>query len=302
MSDQPAQAPAEPRPRPLLAAGRGRRTRRPVAGGSDARLGADDPGRQHRAASRASRAATSTMPRSPSSPNRSRPAGSSSRSSSGPHGHRFQIVAGERRWRAAQKARLHEVPAIVREFSDEETLEVALIENIQRADLNAIEEAQAYGRLMADFGHTQEELGKLVHKSRSHVANLLRLLDLPEPAFRPWWWTARSAWAMPARWSRRPIPRRWPRRWCAAACRCARPRSSPRPARRRPGRSGRCRRSMPTSPRSSGSSANCSASRVTVRHSGAGGTLALQYSYARPARHAVPAAHRRRDLGVVSAR
>ena len=97
-----------------------------------------------------------------------------------PHGHRFQIVAGERRWRAAQKARLHEIPAIAREFSDEETLEVALIENIQRADLNAIEEAQAYSRLMADFGHTQEELGKLVHKSRSHVANLLRLLDLPE--------------------------------------------------------------------------------------------------------------------------
>ena len=96
-----------------------------------------------------------------------------------PHGHRFQIVAGERRWRAAQRARLHEIPAIVREFSDEETLEVALIENIQREDLNAIEEAQAYRRLVADFGHTQEELGKLVHKSRSHVANLLRLLDLP---------------------------------------------------------------------------------------------------------------------------
>jgi ParB family chromosome partitioning protein len=96
-----------------------------------------------------------------------------------PHGHRFQIVAGERRWRAAQKARLHEIPAIVREFSDEETLEVALIENIQRQDLNAIEEAQAYRRLVADFGHTQEELGRLVHKSRSHVANLLRLLDLP---------------------------------------------------------------------------------------------------------------------------
>ena len=96
-----------------------------------------------------------------------------------PHGHRFQIVAGERRWRAAQKARLHEIPAIVREFSDEETLEVALIENIQRQDLNAIEEAQAYRRLVEDYGHTQEELGKLVHKSRSHVANLLRLLDLP---------------------------------------------------------------------------------------------------------------------------
>ena len=97
-----------------------------------------------------------------------------------PHGHRFQIVAGERRWRAAQRARLHEVPAIVREFSDTETLEVALIENIQRADLNAIEEAQAYGRLIADYGHSQEELGKLVNKSRSHVANLLRLLDLPQ--------------------------------------------------------------------------------------------------------------------------
>jgi ParB family transcriptional regulator, chromosome partitioning protein len=96
-----------------------------------------------------------------------------------PHGHRFQIVAGERRWRAAQKARLHEVPAIVREFSDEETLEVALIENIQRKDLNAIEEAQAYKRLVGEYGHTQEELGRIVHKSRSHVANLLRLLDLP---------------------------------------------------------------------------------------------------------------------------
>ena len=96
-----------------------------------------------------------------------------------PHGHRFQIVAGERRWRAAQRARLHEIPAIVREFSDEETLEVALIENIQRQDLNAIEESQAYKRLLDDYGHTQEELGRLVHKSRSHVANLLRLLDLP---------------------------------------------------------------------------------------------------------------------------
>jgi ParB family chromosome partitioning protein len=96
-----------------------------------------------------------------------------------PHGHRFQIVAGERRWRAAQRARLHEIPAIVREFTDDEALEVALIENIQRQDLNAIEEAQAYQRLVDVYGHTQEELGKLVHKSRSHVANLLRLLDLP---------------------------------------------------------------------------------------------------------------------------
>jgi ParB family chromosome partitioning protein len=97
-----------------------------------------------------------------------------------PHGHRYQIVAGERRWRAAQRARLHEVPVIVRDFDDAETLEVALLENIQRQDLNAIEEAEAYQRLVAEYGHTQEELGKLVHKSRSHVANLLRLLDLPE--------------------------------------------------------------------------------------------------------------------------
>jgi len=97
-----------------------------------------------------------------------------------PRDGRFQIVAGERRWRAAQKARLHELPAIVRELDDAETLEVALIENIQRRDLNAIEEAQGYRRLVEDYGHTQEELGKLVHKSRSHVANLLRLLDLPQ--------------------------------------------------------------------------------------------------------------------------
>jgi ParB family chromosome partitioning protein len=97
-----------------------------------------------------------------------------------PHGHRYQIVAGERRWRAAQKARLHEVPVIVRDFNDAETLEVALLENIQRRDLNAIEEAEGYQRLIDEFGHTQEALGRLVHKSRSHIANLLRLLDLPE--------------------------------------------------------------------------------------------------------------------------
>ena len=96
-----------------------------------------------------------------------------------PRGHRFQIVAGERRWRAAQKAQLHEVPVLVRELSDADTLEVAIVENIQRQDLNAIEEAESYQRLIDEFGHTQDALGKLVHKSRSHVANLLRLLDLP---------------------------------------------------------------------------------------------------------------------------
>ena len=97
-----------------------------------------------------------------------------------PHGHRYQIVAGERRWRAAQRARLHEIPVIVRDFDDAETLEVALLENIQRRDLNAIEEAEGYKRLIGEYGHTQEALSKLVHKSRSHIANLLRLLDLPE--------------------------------------------------------------------------------------------------------------------------
>jgi ParB family chromosome partitioning protein len=101
-----------------------------------------------------------------------------------PHGHDFQIVAGERRWRAAQRARLHEVPVIVRDFTEAETLEIALIENIQRQDLNAIEEAEAYQRLIAEYGHTQEALGALVQKSRSHVANLLRLLDLPDPVQR----------------------------------------------------------------------------------------------------------------------
>lgn len=91
----------------------------------------------------------------------------------------YQIVAGERRWRAAQRARLHQIPAIVRDLDDTQTLEIALIENIQRQDLNPVEEAEAYSRLMAQFGHSQEALGKLVGKSRSHVANLLRLLDLP---------------------------------------------------------------------------------------------------------------------------
>lgn len=95
------------------------------------------------------------------------------------HGY-YQIVAGERRWRAAQLARLHEVPVIVRKLDDAETFELAIIENIQRQDLNAIEEALAYQRLAREYGHKQEALAKIVGKSRSHVANLLRLLDLPE--------------------------------------------------------------------------------------------------------------------------
>ncbi|AEH63041.1 ParB/RepB/Spo0J family partition protein [Zymomonas mobilis] len=97
-----------------------------------------------------------------------------------PKGSGWQIVAGERRWRAAQRARLHDIPVIVREFDESETLEVALIENIQRSELNAIEEAKAYQRLAEQFGHSPEALSKLVRKSRSHITNLLRLLDLPE--------------------------------------------------------------------------------------------------------------------------
>ncbi len=96
-----------------------------------------------------------------------------------PHGGGFQIVAGERRWRAAQRAQLHRIPAIVRDFDEAETLEIALVENIQREDLNPIEEAEAYRKLIADFHHSQEALGRLVGKSRSHIANLIRLLDLP---------------------------------------------------------------------------------------------------------------------------
>ena len=96
-----------------------------------------------------------------------------------PHGKAYQIVAGERRWRAAQKAQIHVIPAIVRNFDDAETLEIALIENIQREDLNPIEEAEAYKRLTDDFGHSQAALAGIVEKSRSHVANMMRLLDLP---------------------------------------------------------------------------------------------------------------------------
>ena len=91
----------------------------------------------------------------------------------------YEIVAGERRWRAAQLAQLHEVPVVVRDLSDTEVLEVAIIENIQRSDLNSIEEALGFRQLMTRFGHTQEKLAEALSKSRSHVANLLRLLTLP---------------------------------------------------------------------------------------------------------------------------
>ncbi len=92
----------------------------------------------------------------------------------------FQIVAGERRWRAAQQAQLHQVPAVVRELSDEDVLEVAIVENVQRVDLNPVEEAQGYRQLMSRFGHSQERIAEALGKSRSHIANTLRLLNLPE--------------------------------------------------------------------------------------------------------------------------
>ena len=94
-------------------------------------------------------------------------------------GRRYEIVAGERRWRAAAAAQLHELPVVIRDLDDAAAFEIALVENIQRADLNPIEEAEGFQRLMADHGHTQESLAKIVGKARSHVANLLRLLDLP---------------------------------------------------------------------------------------------------------------------------
>lgn len=93
---------------------------------------------------------------------------------------RFELVAGERRWRAAQRAGLHEVPVLIRDLTDGEALEIALIENIQRSDLNPLEEARAYSQLMQEFDYTQQQLAESLGKSRSHIANTLRLLNLPD--------------------------------------------------------------------------------------------------------------------------
>ncbi|HET8727907.1 MAG TPA: ParB/RepB/Spo0J family partition protein [Alphaproteobacteria bacterium] len=92
---------------------------------------------------------------------------------------RYQIIAGERRWRAAQQAKLHEVPAVIRDLTDLEALQIAIVENVQRSDLSAIEEAEGYRRLIDEFGYTQADLARVIGKSRSHIANTLRLLDLP---------------------------------------------------------------------------------------------------------------------------
>jgi ParB family chromosome partitioning protein len=95
----------------------------------------------------------------------------------------FEIIAGERRWRAAQRAGLHEVPVVIVEATDEESLQLAIIENVQRSDLNPLEEAEGYRALVEDYSHTQDDIAKMVGKSRSHVANTLRLLKLP-PSIR----------------------------------------------------------------------------------------------------------------------
>jgi len=92
----------------------------------------------------------------------------------------YEIIAGERRWRAAQRAGVHDVPVVILDISDQEALEIAIVENVQRADLNAIEEAQGYETLMATYRHSQDQLAKIIGKSRSHIANTLRLLKLPE--------------------------------------------------------------------------------------------------------------------------
>jgi ParB family chromosome partitioning protein len=92
----------------------------------------------------------------------------------------YEIIAGERRWRAAQQAQLHEVPVVVRDMADREALEIAIVENVQRRDLTPLEESEGYQRLMDEFQHTQEDLARVVGKSRSHIANMLRLLQLPD--------------------------------------------------------------------------------------------------------------------------
>lgn len=96
-------------------------------------------------------------------------------------GNYYELIAGERRWRAAQKAGIHEIPVVIHEVNDKEALEIAIIENVQRQDLNPLEEAYGYDQLIADFAYTQNDLAQVIGKSRSHVANTLRLLKLPEP-------------------------------------------------------------------------------------------------------------------------
>ena len=119
----------------------------------------------------------------------------------------FEIIAGERRWRAAQRAGLHEVPVVILEATDEESLQLAIIENVQRSDLNPLEEAEGYRALVEDYSHTQDDIAKMVGKSRSHVANTLRLLKLPPIKSRLYHQRQARSPAMPACWSASPMPK-----------------------------------------------------------------------------------------------
>ena len=132
----------------------------------------------------------------------------------------FEIVAGERRWRAAQKAPLHTVPVIVRELSDQDVAEFAVIENVQRKDLNPIEEAAGYSELIERFRYTQEEVAELVGKSRSHLANTLRLLKLP-PSVQAMLREGKITPVMRARWSGARTRRRSPSASSTSSSRCA---------------------------------------------------------------------------------
>ena len=119
---------------------------------------------------------------------------------------RYEIIAGERRWRAAQRAGLHDVPVTILDVSDREALELAIVENVQRADLNPVEEARGYQALIEEFEYSQATLGETIGKSRVHVTNTLRLLKLPRVGACACWKTGRSRPGMAARCSLRPIP------------------------------------------------------------------------------------------------
>jgi ParB family transcriptional regulator, chromosome partitioning protein len=155
----------------------------------------------------------------------------------------YEIIAGERRWRAAQRAGLHEVPVVIVEASDEEALQLAIIENVQRTDLNPLEEAEGYRSLIRDFAHSQDDVAKIVGKSRSHVANALRLQTLPDGV--------KEHIQSGRLWSAITMPSGWPTKSLRAASTCVRSRKScaPSPAaptNRRPRRANRRPTRAPT--------------------------------------------------------
>ena len=135
----------------------------------------------------------------------------------GANGDNFEIIAGERRWRAAQRAGLHDVPIAMVEATDAQALEFAIIENVQRADLNAIEEAAGYQALMEEFNHSQDDVAQIVGKSRPHVANMVRLLKLSDAGARRWCGRANCRPAMRANWSASPTRSRSRRTSSSAA-------------------------------------------------------------------------------------